>query len=104
MLMNLPAGRQVRASASKSRTFYAMAKKKASGSTRQHTTRPGKRLGIKIYGGQKIKNGNIIVRQRGSVYHPGEGVKIGRDFTLYAIKDGQVEFKKKMGKRIVSVI
>ena len=80
------------------------AKKKASGSVRQHTTRPGKRLGIKVYGGQKIKNGGIIIRQRGSGFHPGDGVKMGRDFTLYAIKDGQVSFKKKWGKQMVCVV
>jgi len=80
-----------------------VAKKKSSGAVRQHTTRPGKRLGIKAFGGQKVKNGSILVRQRGSVYHPGEGVKMGRDFTLYAIKDGEVAFKKKWGKQKVSV-
>jgi len=81
-----------------------VAKKKASGSTRQHTTRSGKRLGIKIYGGQKIKTGTIIVRQRGSVYHPGQGSKMGRDFTIFAIKNGEVCFKKRMGKQLVCVI
>ena len=81
-----------------------MAKKKSSGAVRQHTTRPGKRLGLKVYGGQKVKNGSVIARQRGSVYHPGEGVKMGRDFTLYAVKAGKVAFKKKWGKQQVVVV
>ena len=60
-----------------------------------HSTRPGKRLGLKIYGGQKIKTGMIIARQRGTKIHPGEGVGLGRDFTLFALTDGTVEFKGK---------
>lgn len=80
-----------------------MAKKKASGSTRQHTTRPGKRLGIKISGGQTIKTGQIIVRQRGTLYHPGEGVGRGRDHTLFALKEGTVAFKNRFGKKLVYV-
>lgn len=80
-----------------------MAKKKASGSTRQHTTRPGKRLGIKISGGQTIKIGQIIVRQRGTLYHPGEGVGRGRDHTLFALKDGTVVFKNRFGKKFILV-
>lgn len=80
-----------------------MAKKKASGSTRQQTTRPGKRLGIKIFGGQAIKTGQIIVRQRGTKFHPGEGVAKGKDHTLFALKKGKVEFKKRFNKKIVSI-
>lgn len=80
-----------------------MAKTKQTGKTRQATTRPGKRLGIKIYGGQSVKNGSILIRQRGSKYHPSDGVKMGRDHTLYAVKDGTVKFKNKMGKRVVIV-
>lgn len=81
-----------------------MSKKKASGSTRQATTRPGKRLGVKVYGGQKIKTGSIIVRQRGSQFHPGPGVGQGRDFTLFALKDGLVKFIQKQGKKLVAVV
>lgn len=81
-----------------------MATKKASGSTIQTTTRPGKRLGVKIFGGEKVKKGQIIVRQRGSWFHPGKGVGQGRDHTLYALKDGIVSFKKRLGKKVVSVI
>lgn len=80
-----------------------MAKKKASGSLRQHTTRPGKRLGVKIFGGQPIKTGQIIIKQRGTLYHPGEGVGRGRDHTLFALKDGKVAFKNRFGKKFVLV-
>ena len=67
-----------------------MAHKKASGSTSQHTSRRGKRLGVKIFGGQSIKTGQIIVRQIGTKFHPGEGVGLGRDFTLFALRNGVV--------------
>ena len=80
-----------------------MAKTKQSGSTRQHSTRPGKRLGVKLYGGQNIKIGQIIVRQRGSKYHAGDGVGTGRDHTLFALKDGVIQFFTKRGKSMVSV-
>ena len=75
-----------------------MAKTKAGGKTRQKSRRPGKRLGLKVSGGQKIIAGNILVRQRGTKFHPGEGIGMGRDFTLYALKDGILRFKKKEGK------
>lgn len=80
-----------------------MAKKKTGGKVRQQTTRPGKRLGLKIYGGQRVKTGMVIVRQRGTLFHPGEGVGLGRDHTLFARRDGLVEFKKKQGKSVVVV-
>lgn len=80
-----------------------MAKTKAKGKTRQQKPRPSKRLGVKIFGGQKVKPGNIIIRQRGTKFHPGAGVGIGRDFTLFALKEGEVEFKTKHGKKIVYV-
>lgn len=78
-----------------------MAKTKAGGKVRQKTTRPGKRLGIKISDGQKAGVGQIIIRQRGSKVHPGEGVGMGRDFTLFALKEGVVEFRKRQGKQFV---
>ena len=81
-----------------------MAKRKATGSTKQYQTRPGKRLGVKLHDGQKVKIGGIIVRQKGSKVYPGEGVKMGRDFTLFAIKDGKVAFKSKLGKTHALVI
>jgi large subunit ribosomal protein L27 len=80
-----------------------MAKTKQSGKTRQHSTRPGKRLGVKIYGGQSIKTGQIIIRQRGSKFHAGDGVGTGQDHTLFALQDGVVKFGTKKGKNIVSV-
>ncbi len=80
-----------------------MSKTKAGGRTKQKTRRVGKRLGVKIYGGQTIKTGQIIVRQRGSQFHPGPGVGMGRDFTLFALKEGTVTFKKKEGKQEVMV-
>lgn len=81
-----------------------MAKTKAKGKVAQKTPRPGKRLGVKIFGGQEVKTGNIIIRQRGTKFHPGEGVSLGRDFTIYAIRSGKVKFKEKKGKKIVSVL
>ncbi len=81
-----------------------MSKTKSGGKTAQQTTRPGKRLGVKVFGGQKIKTGSIIIRQRGTKFHPGQNVKLGRDHTLYAVKDGIVEFKTRLTKRLVSVI
>jgi large subunit ribosomal protein L27 len=80
-----------------------MAKTKSGGKTRQKTTRPGKRLGVKIFGGQPVKVGQIIVRQRGTKFHPGEGVGLGRDFTLFALRKGKVAFKKKRGRQLVAV-
>lgn len=80
-----------------------MAKTKAGGKTRQQSPRPGKRLGLKVAGGQQVKTGSIIIRQRGTRLHPGEGVGMGRDFTLFALCDGVVQFKKRLGKKIVGV-
>ena len=70
-----------------------MAHKKAGGSSRNGRDSAGKRLGVKIFGGQAIEAGNIIVRQRGTKFHPGVNVGIGKDHTLYALVDGQVAFK-----------
>lgn len=72
-----------------------MAKTKAGGKTRQQAPRPGKRLGLKMTEGQKVKAGNILVRQRGTRFHPGRAVGMGRDHTLYALEDGIVKFQKK---------
>jgi len=80
-----------------------MAKTKTGGKTRQKTTRPGKRLGVKIFGGQKVKVGNIILRQRGTRFRAGQGVGMGRDHTLFALKKGIVEFKKEKGKKKVVI-
>jgi large subunit ribosomal protein L27 len=83
-----------------------MAHKKAGGSTRNGRDSNPKYLGVKIYGGQVINAGNIIVRQRGTQFHPGTGVGIGRDHTLFALVDGKVDFSVKGEKRrrTVSVV
>ena len=81
-----------------------MAHAKAGGSrAAQGSEQRGKRLGVKIFGGQKVTPGKIIVRQRGTKFHPGENVGLGRDFTLFAKKEGKVQFKLKYGKQIVAV-
>ncbi|HBL52214.1 MAG: 50S ribosomal protein L27 [Candidatus Blackburnbacteria bacterium RIFCSPHIGHO2_02_FULL_39_13] len=80
-----------------------MSKKKAAGKVRQHAQRPGKRLGVKVSGGEKVGSGNILVRQRGTKFAAGDNVKVGRDHALYAVKQGVVEFKTKYGKQIVGV-
>lgn len=82
-----------------------MAHKKGEGSVKNGRDSQSKRLGVKIFGGQAAENGNIILRQRGTVYHPGKNVGLGRDFTIFALTDGVVEFKKTKGdKSLVSVI
>ena len=81
-----------------------MAHKKGEGSVKNGRDSQSKRLGVKIYGGQPAIAGNIIVRQRGTVYHPGKNVGLGRDFTIFALADGIVEFKKGRGdKSYISV-
>jgi large subunit ribosomal protein L27 len=81
-----------------------MAHKKGEGSVKNGRDSQSKRLGVKIYGGQPAIAGNIIVRQRGTVYHPGKNVGLGRDFTIFALTDGIVEFKKGRGdKSYISV-
>jgi large subunit ribosomal protein L27 len=81
-----------------------MAHKKGEGSVKNGRDSQSKRLGVKIYGGQPAIAGNIIVRQRGTVYHPGKNVGLGRDFTIFALTDGVVEFKKGRGdKSFISV-
>lgn len=82
-----------------------MAHKKGVGSSKNGRESHSKRLGVKIWGGQAAIAGNIIVRQRGTVHHPGENVGIGKDHTLFALKDGVVDFKKtKANRSIVSVL
>ncbi|MBL7729477.1 MAG: 50S ribosomal protein L27 [Dinghuibacter sp.] len=71
-----------------------MAHKKGEGSVKNGRDSQSKRLGVKIYGGQPAIAGNIIIRQRGTVYHPGSNVGTGKDFTLFALTDGVVEFRK----------
>ena len=76
-----------------------MAHKKGEGSVKNGRDSQSKRLGVKIFGGQPAVAGNIILRQRGTVYHPGKNVGVGKDFTLYALIDGVVEFKKGRSNR-----
>ncbi len=82
-----------------------MAHKKGEGSVKNGRDSQSKRLGVKIFGGQAATAGNIILRQRGTQYHPGKNVGVGRDFTIFALTDGLVEFRKtKADKTFVSVV
>ena len=76
-----------------------MAHKKACGSTRNGRDSAGRRLGVKKFGGEVVVPGNIIIRQRGTKYHPGKNVSIGKDHTIFAIKEGVVSFIKKSGNK-----
>ena len=81
-----------------------MAHKKGEGSVKNGRDSNSKRLGVKIFGGQPAVAGNILVRQRGTVYHPGKNVGVGKDYTLFALTDGVVEFRKgKQNRTFVSV-
>ncbi len=83
-----------------------MAHKKAGGSSRNGRDSESKRLGVKRYGGQLVAAGNIIVRQRGTEFHPGENVGIGKDHTLFALVEGRVQFaiKGALRRRTVSIV
>jgi large subunit ribosomal protein L27 len=82
-----------------------MAHKKAGGSSRNGRDSAGQRLGIKVFGGEQVIAGNIIARQRGTKWHPGRNVGLGRDHTLFALIDGRVEFQSKAkGRTFVSVL
>ena len=77
-----------------------MAHKKGAGSSRNGRDSQSKRLGVKLFGGQTAKAGNIIVRQRGTRHNPGLNVGVGKDHTLYALIDGEIEFKKKKDNKV----
>jgi large subunit ribosomal protein L27 len=82
-----------------------MAHKKAGGSSRNGRDSPGQRLGVKRFGGENVLAGNILVRQRGTKFHPGSNVGIGKDHTLFALVDGQVAFQtKREGRCFVSIL
>ncbi len=81
-----------------------MATKKAGGSSRNGRDSVGRRLGVKKYGGQNVLAGNIIIRQRGTKFHPGSNVGIGKDHTIFATSNGKVTFKKTRVRTYVSVI
>lgn len=76
-----------------------MAHKKAGGSSRNGRDTAGRRLGVKKFGGEVVIPGNIIIRQRGTKWHPGENVGMGRDHTIFALTEGRVTFRKKSGGR-----
>jgi large subunit ribosomal protein L27 len=77
-----------------------MAHKKAGGSSRNGRDSEGRRLGVKKFGGEAVVPGNIIIRQRGTKYHPGQNVGMGKDHTIFAVVDGTVAFQKKAGGRM----
>ncbi|MBY0564912.1 MAG: 50S ribosomal protein L27 [Hyphomonadaceae bacterium] len=82
-----------------------MAHKKAGGSSRNGRDSPGQRLGVKRFGGQAVNGGEILVRQRGTKFHPGKNVGLGRDHTLFALCEGQVAFAtKRDGRTYVSIL
>ncbi|MBI1982071.1 MAG: 50S ribosomal protein L27 [Candidatus Levybacteria bacterium] len=80
-----------------------MAHTKAQGAVAGNRDSISKRLGVKLYGGQKARPGNIIVRQKGTKFFPGSGVSMGKDFTLFAVKEGIVNFKILQGKKIIEI-
>lgn len=81
-----------------------MAHKKGVGSSKNGRDSESKRLGVKIFGGQKAKAGSIIIRQRGTKHHPGNGVFMGKDHTIHAAEHGLVKFEKKKGRSYISII
>jgi len=82
-----------------------MAHKKAGGSSRNGRDTIGRRLGVKKFGGERVISGNIIVRQRGTRWHPGDGVGMGKDFTIFAVREGRVTFRSlHNGRTTVSVL
>ena len=81
-----------------------MAHKKAAGSSRNGRDTAGRRLGVKKFGGENVLAGNIIVRQRGTKFHPGDNVGIGKDHTIFATTNGKVSFKKTRVRTFVSVV
>jgi large subunit ribosomal protein L27 len=81
-----------------------MAHKKAGGSSRNGRDTAGKRLGVKKFGGEAVIPGNILVRQRGTKWHPGKNVGLGRDYTIYSMIEGRVQFKERDGRVFISVM
>ena len=81
-----------------------MAHKKAGGSSRNGRDSAGRRLGVKKFGDESVLAGNIIIRQRGTTWHPGVNVGMGKDHTLFALADGRVRFGTKLGRAFVSVV
>jgi large subunit ribosomal protein L27 len=80
-----------------------MAHKKGGGATAKNRDSAGKRLGVKVFGGQIAKPGNIIVRQKGTKFYAGNGADQGKDFTIFAVKEGIVKFRQKLGKTFIDI-
>jgi large subunit ribosomal protein L27 len=81
-----------------------MAHVKAGATTKGNRDAAGKRLGVKLFGGQKVVSGNILVRQRGTKFYAGRGTKLAGDYTLFAVKSGEVKFRTKMGNTYIDII
>lgn len=81
-----------------------MAHKKGGGATAKNRDSAGKRLGVKIFAGQKVASGNIIVRQKGTKFHPGNGTLMGKDHTIFAQNEGAVKFRTKLGRKFIEII
>ena len=81
-----------------------MAHTKSAGSVKGNKDSISKRRGVKVFGGGKVISGNIIVRQKGTNFHPGKGSMMGRDYTIFAVTDGLVHFKELKGRKIIEVI
>ncbi len=82
-----------------------MAHKKGQGSSRNGRDSPGQHRGVKVYGSEKVVAGNILVRQCGTLFHPGPNVGMGRDFTLFALVDGKVKYTRTRGdRRVIAVV
>ena len=81
-----------------------MAHTKSGGSTVNNRDSKAKRLGVKLYAGEKAKPGNILVRQKGTKFFAGNGVRMGNDFTLFSVSEGIVQFKQTRGKKLVEVV
>mgnify|MGYP003394595487 CR=1 FL=1 len=81
-----------------------MASKKGVGSTRNGRDSNPQYLGVKRYGGEKVVSGNILIRQRGTKFHPGINVGIGKDHTLFATSNGSVKFERRKGKQVISIV
>lgn len=81
-----------------------MAHIKSGGTTKGNRDSIAKRLGVKRYAGEKVISGNIIVRQKGTKIHAGSGVSMGKDYTIFAVKEGTVKFRRKLGNKLVDVV
>ena len=81
-----------------------MAHKKAGGSTAKNRDSAGKRLGVKVYAGETVSPGNIIVRQRGTRFYAGIGTMLGKDHTVFAVTQGVVKFRQKLGKKFIDIL